>query len=1084
MDIAPYRLHHSNWTTGAKVGLGTAFYDPERGASKSNVWFTLAQGVLTEVYYPDVAHANLRTLEFVVTDGRTFTDTEQADTFHDCEIVMSDASFENASKNGSQTGPHTGSDASFDSASDADLGIAVHTNGCVEKYADALIYRQVNMARNGKYRIEKTYITDPVSHTVLCDVKFYPLVGNLEDYQVYVYAQPIVNNGASDDRARVIRNERTYLVAWDSSAALALTTSVPFCTASVGHVGSSDGLEDLKSKFCLSETFQETGLGHVALFGQVDLSSAMSGGSGDDVATFMVVMGFGETEDEAVRSANQSLTQPFHALASNYRRGWSEYVRTLSLPNIGKRQLFCTAAMVLKAHEDKLHPGAIVASLSIPWGDSVSANEQSTGGYHLVWPRDLYQIATALISIGDTATARRALDYLQNVLQKEDGSFPQNAWLDGTPYWHGLQLDQIAFPILLAGELMGVSSSNQLPDMPARYLATYKSLVKPAADFIVQQGPITHQERWEENGGYSPSTIAAEIAGLVVAANIARQANDYPSAALYLHTADEWSNKVDEWTVSQSVYLRISDTENPEDGHWIELKNGGGWHPKSEVVDAGFLEMVRLGIKAADDPMITNSLNVVDKMICSKTPCGPLWYRYNFDGYGEKEDGSPYTGIGIGRLWPLLTGERGEYEVALGLSEQRSVPENVFGPVMLLETMEKAANCGGMIPEQVWDEPPAINQSFEQGQGTGSATPLAWSMAQYIRLGACIREGRIVEMPSVVRERYADKSRQHKSARHHDAQHRPFVCLHSPVNGEAVSDSPLMISGETIPYATVLFKVSQQVKHVQADAFGQFSGWLSLETPGEQNLTVIVYDNKYAISDIQLCVRYEPPVLLEIENMAKDSNEPRLIQYPTNPVFKEGDFDIHKVIVSLDENNVYFQIQFGNLDNPWNGPSGISKQVLDIYVDTKDFAAQKQHSTLGLIAEFRPNLGWTKLIRVTGNWFGDSHVYNSDWSDGGPIQVFPRYETSTLIVCVPAVRLGGPPSREWAYMVVVAGEHFGGLRPVLPLPSEWAFGGGVKNGLSPYIVDLLVPAGELRHRLLRTNENGIVQLPMFERKKS
>src|SRR5258706_4070695 len=156
------------------------------------------------------------------------------------------------------------------------------------------------------------------------------------------------------------------------------------------------------------------------------------------------------------------------------------------------RRQFIMAAMVLRALEDKTWRGAIIASPSIPWGGGPNANEPTISGYHAVWSRDLYEVATAFHAMGDTAAANRALDYLFNVQQKKDGSFPQNSWVDGRPIGGGLQLDQVAFPLVLAYQLGRTDRS------------TWRRHIKPAADFILRKGPATEQDRWEEKPGYSP----------------------------------------------------------------------------------------------------------------------------------------------------------------------------------------------------------------------------------------------------------------------------------------------------------------------------------------------------------------------------------------------------------------------------------------------------------------------------------------------------------------------------------------------------------------------------------------------------
>jgi glucoamylase len=344
-------------------------------------------------------------------------------------------------------------------------------------------------------------------------------------------------------------------------------------------------------------------------------------------------------------------------------------------------------------------------------------------------------VATAFEAIGDRATANRLLDYLFRVQQQHDGSFPQNSWVDGRLIGRGLQMDQIALPLVLAYQLQRTDRSLWL------------SHIKPAADFIVRNGPRTDQDRWEEKSGYSPATIAAQIAGLVCAAEIARVNRDAASAKRYLDTADNWTQDIEKWTVTKpdgagGYYLRITANDNPDDGATMEINSSSLVVDERKIVDAGFLELVRLGIKAPRDPLIVESLRLIDQLIKVKTPVGDAWYRYNHDAYGETPNGGGYDGHnGVGRLWTLLTGERGEYELALG---------DIASSRKRLDTLAGFANDGLMIPEQVWDQ-------GQIGTGTGSATPLAWSMAQFIRLAMSIEQGRNVETPRVVWERYGSR---------------------------------------------------------------------------------------------------------------------------------------------------------------------------------------------------------------------------------------------------------------------------------------------------------------------------------------
>ena len=449
-----------------------------------------------------------------------------------------------------------------------------------------------------------------------------------------------------------------------------------------------------------------------------------------------LALGFGETRAKSAATARASLARGFGAVKREYETGWQKYVATL--PVIPKhQQQFNMAAMVLKGLEDKTYRGAVIASPSTPWGGGPNAT-----GYHAVWSRDLYHVATAFDALGDRSTANRLLDYLFRVQQKLDGSFPQNSYVDGRPIGRGLQMDQVAWPLVLAYQLKRDDRKSWL------------NHIKPAADFIVLHGPRTDQDRWEEKPGYSPATIAAQIAGLVCAAEIAKLNGDKPTAEHYLETADYWAGYVNPWTVTReghvaAYYIRITENDDPNDHANLEINSSSLVVDERKILDAGFLELVRLGIKSPNDYVIVKSLKFIDQLIKVRTPVGDAWYRYNHDAYGETADGGNYDARnGIGRLWTLLTGERGEYELALG---------DVAAARKRLDTLAGFANDGLMIPEQVWDRKESPAPSFRFGAGTGSATPLAWSMAQFIRLAMSIERGRNVETPRIVWERYGSR---------------------------------------------------------------------------------------------------------------------------------------------------------------------------------------------------------------------------------------------------------------------------------------------------------------------------------------
>jgi glucoamylase len=383
----------------------------------------------------------------------------------------------------------------------------------------------------------------------------------------------------------------------------------------------------------------------------------------------------------------------------------------------------------------------------MPWGWGelrIDPDNPRSAPYHLVWARDLYQIATALLAAGDKDSAESALDFLFDQQQLDDGSFPQNSQVDGTPKWKGVQMDQVGLPIVLAWQLNRTRK------------ADWKH-VKRAADFIVEEGPGTEQERWENQAGYAPGTIAAEIAGLVCAAAIARENGDDARVTTYLKKADSWAANVQKWTATTNgpysdtpYYLRLTKAKDPDMPTKYAIGDSGPSEvDQRRVVDPSFLELVRLGIKRADDPVVLNTVKVVDAQLRA----GDFWHRYNFDGYGERPDGKSWrifpddTRRTLGRAWPIFAGERGEYEVLAG----RSASE-------LLQDMAHTANGGGMLPEQVWDgRRPTGKPGFTQGEGTFSATPLAWTHAQLIRLAWSAEAGAPVERPTVVADRYTNR---------------------------------------------------------------------------------------------------------------------------------------------------------------------------------------------------------------------------------------------------------------------------------------------------------------------------------------
>jgi glucoamylase len=700
---------NADWLPANKTGFGTSY------TTASNVWFTLEGGRLSEVYYPRIDTPSVRNLDFVVTDGQSFAvRAEDASTF--TRLVN----------------------------------------------PESLTYQIVNTDTANRWRLTTTFVTDPSRATLLINVEFTSLNG--QPYQLYAVYQPQLNNPMVEaplNESGITQGAALLASDAQMQVASALVASPAFTETSNGYLGTSDGGTDLSQHYQLTAQYSSAPNGTVVQTGRLPVNGLWGS------RHLTLALGFAAAESAALDTANASLGAGFNQVSEEYAEGWDQYLNSLhdappSLFTRNQRHLYAVSAMVLAASEDKTYRGGFVASPTMPWAWGTGLNNPS-GAYHLVWSRDLYEIVTALIADGDLAGAGRALDYLFNVQQKPDGSFPQNSQLDGTPVFGSLQLDEVGDPIILAYEL-------------GRKDATTWSHVKQAADFLVTfvssegyPAPYTPEERWENQSGYSPASTASEIAGLVCAADIANANGDTASAQRYLTTADSWQSQVESWTVTstgpystQPYFLRLTKDGNPNSTNTTYSIGDGGPSviDQREVVDASFLELVRLGVKPANDQAVLTSLPVIDAQLGATTPNGTFWHRYNFDGYGETSSGGPWgvtspdTFTTHGRVWPIFAGERGEYELAA---------HNVPGAEAHLVSMGLTANEGYLLPEQVWDnQPPAGQPGFASGTGTFSATPLAWTHAQFIRLAFDIATGRLLEQPAIVAQRYLQ--RQHYDA--------------------------------------------------------------------------------------------------------------------------------------------------------------------------------------------------------------------------------------------------------------------------------------------------------------------------------
>lgn len=685
------------WTSSSKSGIGTALN------LHSRVWFTLSHGILNEVYYPRVDQACTRDLGLMVTNGRDYFSEEK----RHCR-------FENVP---------------------IEPGVPV--------------YQLTNTELQGRYHIKKEVFSDPYRNVVLQKIKFVPLKGELKDYRLFALLAPHLANFGRGNTAWTgdYKGVPMFLAERDGHS-LALACSVPWKKMSVGFVGFSDGWQDLSKDFQLTHAYTRAENGNVAVTGEIDLQAC----NGE----FVLALGFGTLWAEAGQQAHSSLLEDYDRLRSEYVRHWKHWQQGLLKLDDPPRKndLYRASTAVLRGHESKDFLGGVIASLSIPWG--FSKGDEDLGGYHLIWPRDLVETALGLLAAGAQSDAVRVLHYLEST-QEADGHWSQNMWLDGRPYWMGLQMDEAAFPILLV-DILRRTAPTALGD-----LSRWWKLVHRAAGFLVQNGPVTQQDRWEEDAGYSPFTLAVEISSLLAAADIADAVKETSTAQYLRETADAWNDNVERWTYAMGgdlakqlgvngYYVRIAppdiDGASSPLGGFVPIKNrppGQSEQAVTHLISPDALALVRFGLRSPNDPRIVDTVKVIDALLQVKLPQGPCWYRYNDDGYGEHADGSPFNGTGIGRAWPLLAGERAHYELAAGRPQRAQE---------LLGVMEGSTRESRLIPEQVWDTADIPALELFKGQPSGSACPLVWAHSEYIKLRRSLVEGKIFDQPPQTVQRY------------------------------------------------------------------------------------------------------------------------------------------------------------------------------------------------------------------------------------------------------------------------------------------------------------------------------------------
>jgi glucoamylase len=972
--------------------------------TSSKVWFTVADGVLSDTYWPTVDATNVSTLQYLVTDGSSFTDLQTRDMTYQ---VVPDP---------------TGMSCTIVASSVA----------------------------HG-YKITTTYIADPARNAVLMHTRFDGPRGD----QLYVRLDPLAGgtggggaqNGGpnsavlSDQGVPVAFNTNTQTDAvnrdYGVATYMALDSSRGFSSASVGYAGtSSDGLAMLDSTRSLTR-FDSAPDGHVTLTAGLP--------RGHDGAVDLA-LGFGTTQAGALSTAGESVAQRFGDAWFHYEQQWLRYDAGLTRPSMrlglpAVREYYASVNVV-KASEDKTFPGAIAAGLASPWGQSVPAGTLDSGdglpkyfgSYREVFARDLYEAFAGLLVAGDIGTAQDATRFLFERQQQPDGSMPRNSLENGKPApdTGGLQLDETSYPILMDWQ-SGL----------ARDAALYRNHVIPAADFLVSHGPSDGVERWEEQSGYSPSTIAAEIAGLTAAAHIAKVNHDPLRADVYQATADDFARNIKQWTVTDTgpygtgrYFLRVSKTGDPNAAISYNLGNGSITDDQRKIVDQGFLELVRLGVLPASDADVQASLNVVDAIIKRATNSGPGFYRYGTDaagsedGYGDcyepdptncSPTGAPWapTGRGSGHLWPVLGGERGEYDVAAG-------DPGAAGD--LLTAMRNMTSGQGLEPEQVWEDPdlPAsafgsdpttASIGFVNGKPAGSASPLTWAQSQYARLALAIGAGRDLETPGIVTRRYVK----------HGMPAAVSVTISAPTPGTNVTTPTVTVTGTTAPGATVdaegVGSTGGRAATASTTAHGDGSYSLTLPASlGTTTITVTATQGRatgYAQTSVSSSALPGTRVFTT-SDPAGDDNGPGTFQYPTDSSFTLGSFDLLGLTVNQTTSDVYIQVQIRDLAPTFGNAFGA--QLLDLYVrnpsatQTSTAAAfPSRNYTIDSASAWSERLeaqGFVPVVWVdpTGKSLGSAQLIVQNGAPG----------YATLIVPVSAF---GTVASGWTFTVALTGQN-------------------------------------------------------------
>src|SRR6201996_2731652 len=682
----------ARWASGAKTIVGTAVR-PE-----SRIWYTINNGTLAEIYFPDVDQANTRSVRFIVT-GEDFVSDEIWDADHKVEWLED--------------------------------GVP----GCRIESSD----------KSGNYRLTKEIIPHPMRDGLFLRGHFDPVAQ--QDLRLFLIIDAHIGDRGANNEAWVGDYKGEPMVfAQRGSVCLACGSSPQPLECSVGYIGKSDGFTVLRRRKPVPESNYAPD-GNVALTMEIDYKSTGNG-------SFLISLAGGDDSAEAGRQARAGLLEDYATARELFVREWrKQQARYRDLADLSGHRLdmYRVSTAVLETHQSKRFPGGFVAGLSIPWG--FARSDKDIGGYHVLWPRDSVETAMGKLCSGDAHSARSALFFLA-CAQDSDGRWSQNMWLDGTPHWTALQMDAIALPILLADKMRREGVIHGYDPSP---------MVRLAARFMLRHGPVTQQDRWETTPGYSPNTMAAEIAALLAAADFADLEGECDRAQFLRDTADAWNDAIDELTYVEDTplarrfgvrgyYLRIAPPrriEEREIGHlrirMPHVRSGPRSRRAVDIISPDALSLVRMGLRAAHDPRIVDTVKLLDATLLVETKTGPGWKRSTDDGYGENADGHPFDKRGIGRCWPLLAAERGHYELAAGRTD---------AAIELLKTIARQTSECGMIPEQIWDADDIPERYLFNGHPTGSGMPLAWAHAEYIKLLRSLHEGAVWDRIPQTEQRY------------------------------------------------------------------------------------------------------------------------------------------------------------------------------------------------------------------------------------------------------------------------------------------------------------------------------------------